>query len=140
MKKVFLLVAVGGLITFTSCKKETTDKVVNDVENTAEQTGDAVSETANDVADGADKVFEDAKALVTDSPQIANAELQEWANKLHDEAVKAKAASAAGNADELNEAVASITSLGESLVNFKDDADFEKAKAYFEEIKAELEK
>lgn len=139
MKKVLLLAVVGGMISFTSCKKETNEKVANDVEQTTNNAGDAISDAADDLADGADKVYEDAKALVTDAPQLENAELQEWANKLHDEAVKAKAAAKTGNADEMNEAIANITSLSESLVNFKDNAEYAKAEAYYNEIKAELE-
>ena len=139
MKKVFLLAVVAGLVSFTSCKKETTDAVVNDMENAADETGAALEDGANDLANATDEVFEDAKAAVTDAPQIANPELQEWANKLHDEAAKAKAAATAGNQDELTEAVASITSLSESLKNFASDADYAKAEAYYKEIQAELE-
>jgi len=135
MKKVLLLTLAAGFITFTSCKKETQDEVVVETE----QAGENLEEAGNDVANAADEVFEDAKALVTDAPQIANPELQEWANKLHDEAVKAKTAAKAGNVDEMNEAVATITSLSESLANFTDDADYAKAEAYYNEVKAELE-
>lgn len=139
MKKVFLMAVVAGLVSVTSCKKETTDAVVTDVENTADQAGNAIEEGANDVANATDEVFEDVKAAVTDAPQIANPELQEWANKLHDEAAKAKAAATAGNQEELTEAVATITSLSEALKNFTGDADFAKAEAYYNEIKAELD-
>ena len=139
MKKVLLLAVVAGLVSVTSCKKETQEAVVTDVETTTDEAGTAIEEGANDLATGADQVFEDAKAALTDAPQIANPELQEWANKLHDEAAKAKASATAGNTDELNEAVATITSLAESLPNFSSDPDYAKAQAYYDEIKAELD-
>ncbi|MDO5654877.1 MAG: hypothetical protein Q4G27_01915 [Flavobacteriaceae bacterium] len=135
MKKVLLLAVVAGMVSVTSCKKETTEKV----ETTAQEAGNVIVETGQDAANILDEGFESAKAAITDAPQISNPELQEWANKLHDEAAKAKAASVAGNQSELNEAVASITSLAESLKNFTADADFAKAEAYYKEIQAELE-
>lgn len=135
MKKVFLLAVVAGLVSVTSCKKETTERV----ETGAEQTGDVIVDGANDVADGTDEVFEDVKAAVTDAPQVSNPQLQEWVNKLHDEAAKAKASATAGNQAELTEAVATITSLAETLPNFQSDAEFAKAEAYYNEIKAELD-
>lgn len=139
MRKVFLLTAVAGLISFTSCKKETTDQVQHDTEDLIDETGTAISDAADDVAAGFDEAYESAKAAITDAPQIENPELQELVNELHDEAVKAKAASTTGNQDELNEAVANITSLSESLQNFSADPEFSEAQAYYEEIRLELE-
>ena len=139
MKKVFLLTAVAGLISFTSCKKETTDQIQQDTENLLDDAGDTISDAADDLATGFDDAYESAKAAITDAPQIENPDLQELVNQLHDEAVKAKAAATIGNPDELNEAVASITSLSESLQNYSDDPAFAEAQAYFEEIRTELE-
>ena len=135
MKKVFLLASIAGLISFTSCKKETQDKV----DNAIEQTGEAAEATANDVADKANEAFETTKAAVTDAPQIEDTELQEWVNKLHDEAVKAKVASKAGNQADLNAATAQITSLVQTLSTHKDKADYAKAEAYYKQIQEELQ-
>ncbi|MGI9527674.1 MAG: hypothetical protein ACR2MS_11255 [Weeksellaceae bacterium] len=156
MKKVLLLTAVAAMVSFTSCEKERND-AANAIENGANATGDAVQDgvnatgdavnaTGDAIQDGAaatgdafNKAYEDAKALVTDAPQIENNELQEWVNKLHDAAVKAKAAASVGNQDALNEATATMTSLSESLSNFSGDAEFSKAEAYYKEVQAELE-
>ncbi|MCT7905051.1 Uncharacterised protein [Candidatus Ornithobacterium hominis] len=135
MKKLFLFAVAAGLVSVTSCKKETkeVETVVNDAAATeAEQLGD-------NIADKASEVYEDAKAAVTDAPSIENPQLQEWVNKLHDAAAKAKAASYAGDQTALNEAVAEMTSLNESLSNFSSDPEYAKAEAYYKEIQAELE-
>ena len=135
MKKVFLLASIAGLVSFTSCKKETKDKV----DNAIEQTGEAAEAAANDVADKADEAYETTKAAVTDAPQIEDAELQEWVNKLHDEAVKAKVAANAGNQEDLNAATAQITSLVQALSTQKDKADYAKAEAYYKQVQEELQ-
>ena len=140
MKKVLLLAVVAGLVSFTSCKKETTDSVVIETENAADKTGDAIEDGADKVADVADQAFEDAKAVFTDAPMVSTPALQELVNKLHDEAVMAKAASLSGNMDKMNESVANIASLKGTLDSFKADADYAKAEAYYNEVKAELEK
>ncbi|SZD73775.1 Uncharacterised protein [Candidatus Ornithobacterium hominis] len=134
MKKLFLFAVVAGLVSVTSCKKETkeVETVVNDAATETEQLGD-------NIADKASEVYEDAKAAVTDAPSIENPQLQEWVNKLHDAAAKAKAASYAGDQTALNEAVAEMTSLNESLSNFSSDPEYAKAEAYYKEIQAELE-
>lgn len=134
MKKLFLFAVAAGLVSVTSCKKETkeVETVVNDATTEAEQLG-------NNIADKASEVYEEAKAAVTDAPSIENPQLQEWVNKLHDAAAKAKAASYAGDQTALNEAVAEMTSLNESLSNFSSDPEYAKAEAYYKEIQAELE-
>lgn len=134
MKKLFLFAVAVGLVSVTSCKKETkeVETVVNDAAIEAEQLG-------NNIADKASEVYEEAKAAVTDAPSIENPQLQEWANKLHDAAAKAKAASYAGDQTALNEAVAEMISLNESLSNFSSDPEYAKAEAYYKEIQAELE-
>lgn len=134
MKKLFLFAVAAGLVSVTSCKKETkeVETVVNDAATETEQLG-------NNIADKASEVYEDAKAAVTDAPSIENPQLQEWVNKLHDAAAKAKAASYAGDQTALNEAVAEMTSLNESLSNFSSDPEYAKAEAYYKEIQAELE-
>lgn len=134
MKKLFLFAVAAGLVSVTSCKKETkeVETVVNDATTEAEQLG-------NNIADKASEVYEEAKAAVTDAPSIENPQLQEWVNKLHDAAAKAKAASYAGDQTALNEAVAEMTSLIESLSNFSSDPEYAKAEAYYKEIQAELE-
>lgn len=134
MKKLFLFAVAAGLVSVTSCKKETkeVETVVNDATTEAEQLG-------NNIADKASEVYEEAKAAVTDVPSIENPQLQEWVNKLHDAAAKAKAASYAGDQTALNEAVAEMTSLNESLSNFSSDPEYAKAEAYYKEIQAELE-
>lgn len=134
MKKLFLFAVAAGLVSVTSCKKETkeVETVVNDAATEAEQLG-------NNIADKASEVYEEAKAAVTDAPSIENPQLQEWVNKLHDAAAKAKAASYAGDQTALNEAVAEMTSLNESLSNFSSDPEYAKAEAYYKEIQAELE-
>lgn len=138
MRKVFLLTAVAGLVSFTSCKNEKTDRVEDDVIIVEGEESD-LNDTSQDLATGFDEAYETAKAAITDAPQIENPELQELVNQLHDEAVKAKASATIGNPDELHEATTSITSLSESLQNFSSDPEFEKAKSYYEEIKVELE-
>lgn len=134
MKKLFLFAVAAGLVSVTSCKKETkeVETVVNDAATETEQLG-------NNIADKASEVYEEAKAAVTDAPSIENPQLQEWVNKLHDAAAKAKAASYAGDQTALNEAVAEMTSLNESLSNFSSDPEYAKAEAYYKEIQAELE-
>ncbi|MBV7440485.1 hypothetical protein KRX57_03560 [Weeksellaceae bacterium TAE3-ERU29] len=133
MKKVFLLASVAGLVAFTSCKKG--DKT----DTTIEQTDNTIETTANDMVNDTDEAFESAKAAVTDAPQLQDAELQEWVNKLHDEAVKAKVASKAGDRDALNNATAEITSLAEALNTQTTKAEYSQAKAYYEEVQAELQ-
>ena len=135
MKKVFLLASVASLVAFTSCKKETQDQA----NATIEQAGDTVENAANDVANATDETFESAKAAVTDAPQIEDAELQEWANKLHDEAVKAKAAAKAGDQEALNNATAEITSLAEALNSHSAKAEYAQAKEYYDKVQAELQ-
>lgn len=134
MKKLFLFAVAAGLVSVTSCKKETkeVETVVNDAATETEQLG-------NNIADKASEVYEEAKAAVTDAPSIENPQLQKWVNKLHDAAAKAKAASYAGDQTALNEAVAEMTSLNESLSNFSSDPEYAKAEAYYKEIQAELE-
>ena len=135
MKKVFLLASVASLVAFTSCKKESQEQV-ND---TVEQTADTMEQAGDDLANQTDEAFESAKAAVTDAPQIQDAELQEWANKLHDEAVKAKVAAKAGDQEALNNATSEITSLAEALNTQTAKAEYAQAKEYYEKVQAELQ-
>lgn len=134
MKKVFLLSAVAGLIFMTSCKKETVENATDTLENVAEDAGSAleegvdnITETVNEAVDG-----------MPEAPKMEDAGLQEWANKLKDAAVKVKDAALSGDADALKAATGEITTLSESLKDFQDSPELEKAKEYYEAISSKL--
>ncbi len=161
MKKVLLLTATVTLVAFTSCKKEK-DGIPSKVTDVVNQAGDAASDAAsnvadaagdaaNAVADGVSNVYdnvseatkaawEDAKAAITPAPSFEDENLQAWANDLYAQSVKVKASAMAGSMDELQAAQSKITELAESLNNFKDSSEFSKAEAYYNSVKAELEK
>lgn len=140
MKKVLLLTAIAGMVFTTSCKKETTDRVATTTENTAQRTGDAVTGAVDNTTAAFDRAFEDAKASMTSAPQLQDAALQEWVNKLYDQAVIAKASANAGDTARRDAAVNEISSLAGTLSTHQSKAEYAQAEAYYNEVKAELDR
>lgn len=134
MKKVFLLSAVAGLVFMTSCKKEAVENATDAIENVAEEAGSAIEEGVDNVTDAVDEVVDG----MPEAPKMEDAGLQEWANKLKDVAVKVKDAATSGDADALKAATGEIATLGESLKDFQDSPEIEKAKEYYEKIRTLL--
>ncbi|MDO5510806.1 MAG: hypothetical protein Q4F57_08925 [Weeksellaceae bacterium] len=139
MKKVLLLTAIAGMVFTTSCKKETTDRVTTTTENAAQRTGAAIEGDAQSTTAAFDRAFEDAKAAMTDAPQLQDPELQQWVNQLHDQAVKAKASSSVGDQQGVQNAVNEITSLAGALSSHQAKPEYARAEAYYNEVKAELD-
>lgn len=149
MKKVLLLAAVAGLVSFTSCKKEA-NAVADGVENAADATveaagdavdatGDAIEGVADATGDAVEGAVEGVEQMIKGTPNFESTELQEWANNLHDAAGKAYNSAKEGDVTALGEAQTTITSLAESLTNFKDNPEFAKAQEYYNSVKSVLE-
>lgn len=134
MKKVFLLSAVAGLVFMTSCKKETVESATDALENVAEEAGSTLEEGVDNIADTVGEVVDG----MPEAPKMEDAGLQEWANKLKGAAVKVKDAALSGDADALKAATGEIATLGESLKDFQDSPELEKAKEYYEKIRTLL--
>lgn len=72
MKKIFLLAAVAGFVSFTACNNEETSDVKESVEEVVEETQEAVEETAVEVEEAIDSTF-DAHASEMEGEEAAEA-------------------------------------------------------------------
>lgn len=133
MKKIFVLASIASLLALSACKKESQEEqVLNTAPPATEETRTEVPE------EGATSDL--ANSTIPQAPQLQDETLQAWVNDLHTAAEKAKNADIAGNAEELNQAIAEMTSLVETLKTQENKPEYAQAQEYYKTVQEELNK
>lgn len=134
MKKLFLAVAVLGVVSLSSCKSEK-EKVADKVENTQENVANTVQDQVEAGKETMDKVADVAKDL----PTFSDPKVTEFVTKYNQWAADMKLAATAGDANKLAELTKQSVDFSKELQGYTQSLTAEDAKK-LQDWTAEIQK